>query len=115
ENASAGMGRRMKYLDAWNALICLTVLMLGRGVECALKEAFRRDPGHPQWHHGAFQDVSDLKSDIRHMLHSSSAAQTCMAAECLAKIEKNVRLDELRSEIVNICKIATGRLCAVSR
>ncbi|XP_030539845.2 uncharacterized protein LOC115747721 [Rhodamnia argentea] len=34
-------------------------------------QAFRRDPGHPQWHHGAFQDVRDsVRSDVRQMLHS---------------------------------------------
>ncbi|KAJ7980405.1 Transmembrane protein [Quillaja saponaria] len=34
-------------------------------------QAFRRDPGHPQWHHGAFHDVRDsVRSDVRRMLHS---------------------------------------------
>lgn len=34
-------------------------------------KAFRRDPGHPQWHHGAFQDVKDgVRSDVRRMLHT---------------------------------------------
>ncbi|KAK9136671.1 hypothetical protein Sjap_007265 [Stephania japonica] len=34
-------------------------------------QAFRRDPGHPQWHHGAFQDVRDsVRSDLRQMLHT---------------------------------------------
>ncbi|PRQ39472.1 hypothetical protein RchiOBHm_Chr4g0425571 [Rosa chinensis] len=34
-------------------------------------QAFRRDPGHPQWHHGAFHDVRDtIRSDVRRMLHS---------------------------------------------
>lgn len=33
--------------------------------------AYRRDPGHPTWHHGAFQDVKDsVRSDVRQMLHS---------------------------------------------
>ncbi|KAK9068345.1 hypothetical protein SSX86_012456 [Deinandra increscens subsp. villosa] len=31
----------------------------------------RRDPGHPQWHHSAFQDVKEIvRSDVHHMLHS---------------------------------------------
>ncbi|KAL9410143.1 hypothetical protein AB3S75_043992 [Citrus x aurantiifolia] len=35
------------------------------------REAFRREPGHPLWHHGAFLDVRDsVRSDVRHMLHS---------------------------------------------
>ncbi|KAI3469273.1 hypothetical protein Pfo_025936 [Paulownia fortunei] len=34
-------------------------------------QAYRRDPGHPTWHHGAFQDVKDsVRSDVRQMLHS---------------------------------------------
>lgn len=34
-------------------------------------EAYRRDPGHPQWHHGAFHDVKDsVRSDVSRMLHS---------------------------------------------
>ncbi|KAK7363464.1 hypothetical protein VNO77_05608 [Canavalia gladiata] len=34
-------------------------------------QAFRRDSGHPQWHHGAFHDVRDsVRSDVRRMLHS---------------------------------------------
>ncbi|XP_047317007.1 uncharacterized protein LOC124920547 [Impatiens glandulifera] len=34
-------------------------------------QPFRRDPGHPQWHHGVFQDVKDtVRSDVRRMLHS---------------------------------------------
>lgn len=34
-------------------------------------QAYRRDPGHPQWHHGAFHDVKDsVRSDLRRMLHS---------------------------------------------
>ncbi|CAO2835101.1 unnamed protein product [Amaranthus hypochondriacus] len=34
-------------------------------------KAFRRDPGSPHWHHGAFHDVKDsVRSDVRRMLHS---------------------------------------------
>lgn len=34
-------------------------------------QAFRRDPGHPQWHHGAFHDVQDsIRADVRQMLHT---------------------------------------------
>lgn len=37
----------------------------------SVPQAFRRDPGHPQWHHGAFHDVKDsVRSDIRRMLHA---------------------------------------------
>lgn len=39
--------------------------------ESAAPQAFRRDPGHPQWHHGAFHDVKDsVRSDVRRMLHT---------------------------------------------
>lgn len=34
-------------------------------------QAFRRDPGHPHWHHGAFHTVRDsVRYDVRRMLHS---------------------------------------------
>ncbi|CAN4106330.1 unnamed protein product [Withania somnifera] len=34
-------------------------------------QAYHRDPGHQQWHHGAFQDVKeDVRSEVRQMLHS---------------------------------------------
>ncbi|KAL6901970.1 hypothetical protein ACP4OV_004846 [Aristida adscensionis] len=37
----------------------------------ARREAFRRDPGHPHWHHGAFHDVEDsVRADVRRMLHT---------------------------------------------
>lgn len=39
--------------------------------ESAPRQAFRRDPGHSQWHHGAFHDVRDsVRSDVRRMLHT---------------------------------------------
>ncbi|KAL3505618.1 hypothetical protein ACH5RR_031000 [Cinchona calisaya] len=42
-------------------------------VESAMpqKSDVRRDPGHSQWHHSAFQDVKDsVRSEVRQMLHS---------------------------------------------
>ncbi|GAB4842998.1 hypothetical protein Ancab_012976 [Ancistrocladus abbreviatus] len=54
-------------------VICQLIIILSAEVvqlESAHK-AFRRDPGHPQWHHGAFQDVKDsVRSDVRRMLHT---------------------------------------------
>ncbi|ERN03143.1 hypothetical protein AMTR_s00003p00101050 [Amborella trichopoda] len=39
--------------------------------QVAALDAFRRDPGHPQWHHSAFHDVKeDIRFDVRRMLHS---------------------------------------------
>ncbi|CAN6468995.1 unnamed protein product [Victoria cruziana] len=37
----------------------------------AVRQVFRRDPGHPHWHHGAFHDVrDDIRFDLHRMLHS---------------------------------------------
>lgn len=48
----------------------LEILLSSILVESA-PQAYRRDPGHPAWHHGAFQDVKDsVRSDLRQMLHS---------------------------------------------
>jgi hypothetical protein len=50
----------------------LTVLAVAAATSAAAhQEAFRRDPGHPQWHHGAFHDVEDsVRADVRRMLHT---------------------------------------------
>ncbi|XP_057957341.1 uncharacterized protein LOC131150558 [Malania oleifera] len=51
-------------------LLILTLALLLLQSESA-PQAFRRDPGHAQWHHGAFHDVRDsVRSDVRRMLHS---------------------------------------------
>ncbi|XVE65498.1 hypothetical protein DITRI_Ditri08aG0004700 [Diplodiscus trichospermus] len=35
------------------------------------QQAFKRDPGHPHWHHSAFLDVRDsVRSDVRRTLHT---------------------------------------------
>ncbi|XWS38926.1 hypothetical protein CRYUN_Cryun18bG0005600 [Craigia yunnanensis] len=35
------------------------------------QKAFKRDPGHPHWHHSAFLDVRDsVRSDVRRSLHT---------------------------------------------
>ncbi|CAI8610763.1 unnamed protein product [Vicia faba] len=50
-------------------LILLSFLLLTQSESAP--QAFKREPGHPQWHHGAFHDVRDtVRSDIRRMLHS---------------------------------------------
>ncbi|PSR92497.1 capsid protein [Actinidia chinensis var. chinensis] len=52
------------------SLLIVTLSLLQLQSESA-PQAFRRDPGHPQWHHGAFLDVKDsVRSDVRSMLHS---------------------------------------------
>lgn len=56
---------------AYSPLILTLSLLLLQSSESAPNQAFRRDPGHPQWHHGAFHDVRDsVRSDVRRMLHS---------------------------------------------
>lgn len=56
----------------FNCLLIISALSLILVVPSeSAPQAFRRDPGHPQWHHGAFQDVKDsVRSDLRRMLHS---------------------------------------------
>ncbi|KAL8130179.1 hypothetical protein V2J09_019334 [Rumex salicifolius] len=54
-------------------IFTLTCLIEIRSLVAAAQghKAFRRDPGHPQWHHGAFQDVREsVRSDVRRMLHT---------------------------------------------
>ncbi|CAI0626534.1 unnamed protein product [Linum tenue] len=50
-------------------LISFLLLLLTRSDSAP--QPFRRDPGHPQWHHGAFHDVREsVRSDVRRMLHT---------------------------------------------
>ncbi|CAH9055194.1 unnamed protein product [Cuscuta europaea] len=51
--------------------ISIMILSLFTPQSQSASQAYRRDPGHPQWHHGAFQDVKDsVRSEVRQMLHS---------------------------------------------
>ncbi|KAK8938511.1 hypothetical protein KSP39_PZI011277 [Platanthera zijinensis] len=51
--------------------IAVLLLCLSISTNEAAPQPFRRDPGHPQWHHGAFHDVQEsVRSDLRRMLHS---------------------------------------------
>lgn len=37
----------------------------------SVQQPFRRDTGHPHWHHGAFLDVREsVRTDVRRMLHT---------------------------------------------
>ncbi|KAK8671221.1 hypothetical protein V6N13_037822 [Hibiscus sabdariffa] len=37
----------------------------------SVQQAFKRDPGHPHWHHSAFLEVRDsVRSDVRRTLHT---------------------------------------------
>ncbi|KAL7144319.1 hypothetical protein ABFS83_07G004500 [Erythranthe nasuta] len=50
---------------------CLLGILLSLICVESAPQAYRRDPGHPTWHHGAFHDVKDsVRSDLRQMLHS---------------------------------------------
>ncbi|KAK1387481.1 Pleiotropic drug resistance protein 3 [Heracleum sosnowskyi] len=60
----------MRLIEKLLIKIILVCVILVCESESA-SEAHRRDPGHPQWHHGAFHDVKDsVRSDLRRMLHS---------------------------------------------
>ncbi|GAB2294230.1 hypothetical protein Dimus_028447 [Dionaea muscipula] len=64
---------RVRPSSSTAALLCQLALVLSVLVASSesAHKAFRRDPGHPQWHHGAFQDVKDsIRSDVRRMLHT---------------------------------------------
>ncbi|KAK8970315.1 hypothetical protein KSP40_PGU003117 [Platanthera guangdongensis] len=51
--------------------IAVLLLCLSISTNDAAPQPFRRDPGHPQWHHGAFHDVQEsVRSDLRRMLHT---------------------------------------------
>ncbi|KAJ9154617.1 hypothetical protein P3X46_027936 [Hevea brasiliensis] len=57
------------FLFLYYATILTVILLVTRSNSAP--QAFRRDPGHPQWHHGAFHDVRDsVRSDVRRMLHT---------------------------------------------
>ena len=61
----------MKSVSSVVPALLLTLTLVSIQSASAAPEAFRRDPGHPQWHHGAFHDVKDsVRSDVRHMLHT---------------------------------------------
>ncbi|KAJ9555070.1 hypothetical protein OSB04_009684 [Centaurea solstitialis] len=52
-------------------LLCVSLILILKTSESAPPQAYRRDPGHPQWHHSAFHDVKDsVRSDVHSMLHS---------------------------------------------
>jgi hypothetical protein len=54
---------------AYALVLALNLLVIPS--ESAPPQAFRRDPGHPQWHHGAFQDVREsVRTDVRRLLHT---------------------------------------------
>lgn len=58
--------------------LLLTSFLLPLAVE-SVQRAFRRDPGHPQWHHGAFHDLqSTVREDVRRMLHTR--AEVCSSS-----------------------------------
>ncbi|XP_062174534.1 uncharacterized protein LOC133879771 [Alnus glutinosa] len=54
---------------AYALVLALNLLVIPS--ESAARQAFRRDPGHPQWHHGAFHDVRDtVRTDVHRLLHT---------------------------------------------
>eukprot|EP00252_Welwitschia_mirabilis_P008780 TRINITY_DN20945_c0_g1_i1.p1 TRINITY_DN20945_c0_g1~~TRINITY_DN20945_c0_g1_i1.p1 ORF type:complete len:808 (+),score=153.41 TRINITY_DN20945_c0_g1_i1:214-2637(+) len=54
-----------------NFLLAVLVLCSCYVLLDGAQEAFRRDPGHPQWHHSVFQDIHEnVRHEMRQMLHS---------------------------------------------
>ncbi|WRX21633.1 hypothetical protein QQP08_014120 [Theobroma cacao] len=55
-------------------LACAWILFALSGLATrseSAQQAFKRDPGHPHWHHSAFLDVRDsVRSDVGRMLHT---------------------------------------------
>ncbi|KAK4737561.1 hypothetical protein R3W88_001258 [Solanum pinnatisectum] len=51
--------------------IAIVALSLFATLSESASQAYRSNPGHQQWHHGAFQDVKEnVRSEVRQMLHS---------------------------------------------
>ncbi|KAG5632497.1 hypothetical protein H5410_004214 [Solanum commersonii] len=51
--------------------IAIVALSLFGTLSESASQAYRSNPGHQQWHHGAFQDVKEnVRSEVRQMLHS---------------------------------------------
>ncbi|KAJ4912377.1 hypothetical protein Rs2_06998 [Raphanus sativus] len=59
---------------SFSTLLFVAVLTVLSGLVSRSESAqqpFRREPGHPHWHHSAFLDVREsVRSDVRRMLHS---------------------------------------------
>lgn len=65
------MGGSRRTIAVVNLLL-IALLLLLVPIQAAT-EPFRRDPGHPQWHHGSFQDHRDTVRKMTHeLLHSSA-------------------------------------------
>lgn len=63
---------KMREARSYVVIAILLIALMAElpSMESAHK-AFKRDPGSPHWHHGAFHDVKDsVRSDVRRMLHS---------------------------------------------
>ncbi|KAI4338558.1 hypothetical protein MLD38_023603 [Melastoma candidum] len=67
---AAGDAKAVAAATAAFGLFLSLLIQLPSQAESA-HQAFRRDSGPPQWHHGAFHDVrASVRSDVRRMLHS---------------------------------------------
>ncbi|KAG0575716.1 hypothetical protein M758_5G026800 [Ceratodon purpureus] len=67
----------------WVIVVALALLLsLQQQQAHAAKEPFRRDPGHPQWHHNSFQDHRDTVRKMTHeLLHSRAQVPFPIALE----------------------------------
>lgn len=88
----------------------LTLVLVAFQWAAAAPEAFRRDPGHPQWHHGAFHDVRDsVRSDVRRMLHTRAEVFVFSVVD---KLQDNYESSILMIEIHLISLVPSVTFCA---
>lgn len=82
ELSGSAMKPNQRFILLLSHALILTLSQLVFQSESA-REAFRREPGHPLWHHGAFLDVRDsVRSDVRHMLHSRAEVSSTAFYNC---------------------------------
>ncbi|XP_071708536.1 uncharacterized protein [Rutidosis leptorrhynchoides] len=55
----------------YTSILIIIVILVKISESASSPKAYKRDPGHLQWHHSAFQEVKEtVRSDVRIMLHS---------------------------------------------
>lgn len=53
------------------------------------QQAFKRDPGHPHWHHSAFLEVRDsVRSDVRRTLHTRAEVIDSRSENLVKSVKK---------------------------
>lgn len=77
--AGAMVGERWTVVAIAVAILPLLASLKEAG---AVTDPFRRDPGHPQWHHGNFQDHKDNVRRMTHELLHSRAQVRALPFAC---------------------------------